>query len=161
MRDALPHAGSRPGLTRLTVIGVGNQWRRDDAAGLVVARLVRDRGDPGIGVVEHEGEATALLDAWEDAGDVVVVDAVHSGAPPGTVHRVDPLAEPVPPALFRVSSHVLGVADAIELARAVDRLPARLTLYGIEGEDFSLGSGLAPEVERAARRVAARIGPGP
>ena len=158
MRHALPDARGRAALTRLTVIGVGNEWRRDDAAGLAVARLVRARADASLRVVEHEGEATALLDAWDGAEEVVVVDAVRSGAPPGTVHTLDPVARPVPAELFSVSSHVLGVADAIELARAIGRLPPRLTLYGIEGRDFGLGSGLDPDVARAVGEVAAAIG---
>jgi hydrogenase maturation protease len=143
------------------VIGVGNPWRGDDAAGLAVARLVRERADPRLHVVEHEGEATALLDLWAGADDVVVVDAASSGAPPGAVHRIDPVSEPIPAGLFSVSSHVLGVADAVELARAVGRLPARLTVYGIEGADFSLGARMAPQVVLAAREVADEIGAGP
>ncbi|MGA8805322.1 MAG: hypothetical protein WB866_11580, partial [Solirubrobacterales bacterium] len=49
--------------------------------------------------------------------------------------------------LFRSSTHALGVADAVELARELDRLPARLAVYGIEGENFEAGEGLTPAVE--------------
>ena len=51
----------------VTVIGVGNAWAGDDAAGVLVARMVRDRAPDGVAVIEHEGEPTALLDAWEGA----------------------------------------------------------------------------------------------
>ena len=91
-------------------------WRGDDAAGLEVARRA--------GGVEHEGDATRLLDAWAGADDVVVVDAAASGAPPGTLRWFDASAAPLPAAQLRSSTHAFGVADAIELARALGA-PAR------------------------------------
>ena len=128
------------------VVGVGNEWRRDDAAGLLVARRLRGAG---FQVLEQEGEPTALLDAWQGAEHAVVVDAVRSGAQAGTIHRIDGLAERLPVELFRGSTHAFSVAEAVELGRALDRLPRSLLIYGIEGGDFAAGKGLSPEVERA------------
>jgi hydrogenase maturation protease len=127
------------------VIGVGNPWRGDDAAGLEVARRT--------GGVQHEGDCTRLLDAWEGHDDVVVVDAALSGAAPGTVHRV---GAPLPVTL-RSSSHAFGVAEAVELARALGRLPRGLRVCAIEGSDFALGPGLSPEVEAAVESLAAQL----
>ena len=76
----------------------------------------------------HEGEPIDLLDRWEGAGEVIVVDAVRSGAPAGTVHRLD-RAGRADPAALRGSTHAFGLAETIELARALDRLPQRLTVY--------------------------------
>ena len=93
------------------------------------------------------------------------MDAVSTGAEPGTLHRFDATAEPLPAELFRSSTHALGVADAVELARELDRLPARLAVYGIEGENFETGEGLTPAVEddrrRAGRRALPRAAGGP
>ena len=136
-----------------TVIGVGNAWRRDDAAGLEVARRLRRRAASGVRVVEREGEPSGLLDAWEAERAVVLVDAVRSGARPGTVHRIDALAAPLPTELFRASTHHLGLAEVIELGRALGRLPRRLDVYGIEGHDFSAGSGFTAELESAVEQV--------
>jgi hydrogenase maturation protease len=128
------------------VIGVGNPWRRDDGAGPAVARALggTSTDDP-----------SRLLDLWAGAERVVVVDAAASGAPAGTVHRFDgqrPL-----PAGVGSSTHAFGVADAIELARALDRLPPRLTVYAIEGADFGSGPGLSPGVARAAETLIAAL----
>jgi len=139
------------------VLGVGNDWRGDDAAGLEVARLLRSTTPPVARIVEYEGEPSGLIDEWQGAGDVVLVDAVSSGAPPGTVHRLDPLGGPLPHDLFRASTHHLGVAEAVELARALERLPSRLALYGIEGRDFDAGAALGPEVRSAVYQVAGEI----
>ena len=140
------------------VLGIGNRLRGDDAAGLAVTDLLRAaRLRDDVRVIEREGEPTDLIEDLDAAGEVIVVDAVHSGADPGTVHHLDALSQPLPPALGRTSSHAFGIADTIELARALGRLPRSLEVYGIEGRDFTAGAGLAPEVERAAAGVAGEL----
>jgi hydrogenase maturation protease len=138
------------------LIGIGNADRGDDAVGLAVAGLVREARLPGVTVTELEGDQLALLDAWEGAADVCVVDAVCSGGDPGDVYRFD--ARPLPGERFgHRGTHMFSLADVIELARALDRLPARLTGYGIEGASYELGSPLSPAAQAAARTVAGQI----
>jgi hydrogenase maturation protease len=132
------------------VIGVGNPWRGDDGAGLEVARRV--------GGVPYKGDGTGLIDVWDHAADVVVVDAAAAAVAPGTIHRFDAAASPLPARSLRSSSHHFGVADAVELARSLDRLPARLTVYAIEGEDFAAGHELSPAVRRAVDQVVGELG---
>jgi hydrogenase maturation protease len=139
------------------VIGVGNPWRGDDAAGLAVARLLRGTLPPEVEVLEREGEPTGLVDAWEGAEAVWLVDAVVSGATPGTVHRLDASVQELPAELVSASTHHLGIAEAVELARALGRLPARVVFYGIEAAGAEPGDKLAPEVEAAVERVAAAL----
>jgi hydrogenase maturation protease len=136
---------------RVLVIGVGNPLRHDDGAGLEVARALRRRAPAArVEVCEHEGETLGLLVRFEDADAVVIVDAVRSGAAPGSVRRVEATGEPVPAELRSSSStHAVGLAEAIELARALGRLPERVILYGLEGARFDAGSGLSPAVGAA------------
>ena len=60
-----------------------------------------------------------------------------------------------------------SLAETVELARALGRLPAQTVVYGIEGGSFAVGEPLTPEVAAAAVRVANAIreeladGPGP
>jgi hydrogenase maturation protease len=136
------------------VIGVGNRWRGDDAAGLEVARRVRAGG---VEAHEVEGDASALVDVWTGARHVVVVDAAASGAAPGTVRRFDAAAGPLPARSVRSSTHAFGVPDAIELSRALGRLPERLEVYAIEGETFAAGDRLSPAVEEAVERLAGEL----
>jgi hydrogenase maturation protease len=128
------------------VIGVGNELRRDDAAGIVAARRLSARG---LAALEHGGEPAGLVELWAGADEVVLIDAVSSGAPPGTIHRLDASASPLPRELLVCSTHALGMGGAVELARALGRLPPRVLVYGIEGRDFAAGVGLSAEVERA------------
>ena len=136
------------------VLGIGNDWRGDDAAGLEVARRLRAAGLRALG---RAGDPSGLLDAWAGEREVILVDAVRSGAAPGTVHRLDATARALPARLFRGSTHHVGVADAVELARALGRLPERVELVGIEGGTFAAGQGLSPAVGRAVDAVTSQL----
>jgi len=142
---------------RRLVIGIGNEDRGDDAIGPVVARRLRDRVPDGVGVLERDGEATRLLELLAAADEAYLVDAAVAGAAPGTIRRLDPIDVPLPRTLFAVSSHGLGLAEAIELARALGSLPRRLVVYAIEGADFAPGAPLSPAVAAAAVEVEARL----
>jgi hydrogenase maturation protease len=139
------------------LIGVGNAFRHDDAAGLAVARGLKTARLAGYTILEQSGEGTALLEAWARADAVILIDAVRSRAAAGTIHCVDALTSRLPAKFLRCSSHAFGVAEAIELARALHRLPPALEIFGIEGQDFSPGTGLSAAVERAVAEVIARI----
>jgi hydrogenase maturation protease len=148
--------------TRVKVIGVGNAWRGDDAAGLMVAQRLRQENFPYVEIAESPGTGTALADAWKDATRVIVVDAVVTGGPPGAIYRFnahDPAA--TFPVSSPASSHGLGVAEAVALGRLFQELPLVLIIYGIEGQNFALGDGLSPAVAaaipEAARRIAEEI----
>jgi hydrogenase maturation protease len=141
-------------VTRRVVIGVGNAYRGDDGAGLAVVERLRGRVPDGVEVVGFEQEPTRLMDAWDGADAVVVVDAVASGGEPGTLHRFDASADAVPARVFRSSTHAFGVGDAVEIARALGTLPRRVLVYGIEGADFDAREGLSPRVEAAVGRLA-------
>ena len=136
---------------RIVLIGVGNAYREDDGAGLAVIERLRGVVPEGIEIVPCEDEPSRLIDAWHGASAAVVVDAVSSGAAPGTLHRFDASEAAVPSRVFRSSTHAFGVGEAIELARALGKLPPRIVVYGIEGAAFGGGVSLSPPVEAAVR----------
>lgn len=151
------HATSRSMQSPIVIIGIGNAFCGDDAVGLIVARMLREKPLLGVRVIEAGGDATTLVELWKDADAVILIDAVRSGARPGTIYRIEAHAEPIPTSFARHSTHAFGAAEAIELARALDQLPSRLILFGIEGHNFDAGADLSPEVEIAARNVVTRI----
>ena len=145
------------------VIGVGQEQRGDDAVGLLVARAVAALDAAGrpddLAVVEHDGDGMDLMLTWEGAARVVVVDAVVSGERAvGAVERFEAHREPLPARLFAGhSTHALGVAEAIELARAMETLPPRLVVYGVEAARFETGSVPGAEVRAAVEPLASRV----
>jgi hydrogenase maturation protease len=136
------------------IIGIGNEFRHDDAVGLIAARRLQSDGIPAI---EHESDVADLMTRWERADNVILIDAVSSGVAPGTIHRLEASVSPLPRELFQNSTHALGLADAIELSRTLGTLPREVLLYGIEVRDTTIGIGLSQEVEEALETFLADV----
>jgi hydrogenase maturation protease len=139
------------------VIGLGNSWAGDDAAGVLVARALQGSLPEGVALIEHEGEPTSLIDAWAGKRIAIVVDAIAGEGPPGTIRCFDATTSELPSSFAGRSTHAFTVAQAIELARSLDRMPARLLVVGIEGANFEAGAAVGHEIaaaiEPAARQV--------
>jgi hydrogenase maturation protease len=144
-------------VTCTVVIGVGNVLRGDDGAGVAVVERLRGRVPRDVEVLACSEEPSRLMDAWDAADSVVLVDTVSSGAPAGTLHRFDADEEPLPARTFRSSTHAIGIADTIELARALGRLPRRIRVYGVEAGGFATGAALSPAVDAAVTALAATV----
>jgi hydrogenase maturation protease len=76
---------------------------------------------------------------------------------PGQVHRFDLTESPLPIGFAPSSSHALGVAETVELARSLGRLPQCLLAYLVEGEQFETGVPLSPVIAAAVADVAERV----
>jgi hydrogenase maturation protease len=97
-----------------------------------------------VNVEINSGDPLSLIDAWSDSDDVILIDTVVSPSKAGSVH-VWENPQSLPVTSEAVSSHGLGLAEAIEVARALGRLPRRLRIYGIEGRNFGFGPNLVHE----------------
>lgn len=136
------------------IVGVGNALRGDDGAGPWVAEQLAARG---LAARVHAGDGTGLIDLFQTAPRLLVIDAMRSGGPPGEIRDLDALAAPLPAHLFHYSTHRFGLAEAVETARALGLLPRALRVIGIEGATFAPGQGLSPPVQAAAGRVVAML----
>jgi hydrogenase maturation protease len=147
-----------PSRRGVVVIGVGNALRGDDAVGLEVVRRLSDlHREGGIEVVAHRDAPVALVDRWERAAAVVLIDSMRSHAGPGTTTRIDASSEPIPIPLGATSSHGVGVAEAIELARVLGILPPTVVVYGVEGACYQAGAPLSASVAAAVDEVAGAV----
>ena len=180
-------AAARP---RVVVIGIGNEFRRDDGVGPeVLSRLRAQAADPvqaaepgqagaalaadpaqaaepgqagaaladAVQLVSSDGEPASLIEAWAGASLAVVVDAVLADPPdPGRLHRLV-LDRPASADVRQVSSHGLGLGEAIGLARALDRMPDRLIIHAVEAADVGHGVGFSPAVAAAVAPLTAAV----
>jgi hydrogenase maturation protease len=137
----------------IRVIGCGHVDRSDDAVGVLVAERLRALGVPA---EVQPGSAFELVESWYKDDDVVLIDAVVTGSPVGSI-RVWDGPSPRVPSNPQVSSHGFGVAEAINLARILQLLPHSLRVYGIEGKNFRMGEAVSPEVLRSIEEVAQQI----
>lgn len=136
------------------VFAIGNRYRQDDGVGPWIAKQLREAG---FAVLEVGDDLTRLVEGLAGADEAIVVEAVVSGHPAGTLHVLELSQKPLPSVFERFSSHAFGLAQAIELSRTLGSLPKHTIIYGIEGQRFGSGEELSPEVMDAARELVQRI----
>ncbi len=141
----------------LTVFGCGHPDRGDDAAGILVARELAAREVPGIDVYEFRGDPVRMLALWPGLRHVIVVDAVVTGAPAGTVHRFKNDALRFADERFATSSHGISLKETVALAKSLDQLPCEMTVIGIEGAAFEAGEPASEAVKTAVVQVVESI----
>jgi hydrogenase maturation protease len=146
--------GARP---LALVAAIGNPDRGDDGFGPAVARRLRARILHQIEIVEPHGDALALVEAWDAFRFAIVIDAMAPIGEPGRIHRLDLTNNPLPIGLAADSSHAFGIAQTVELARSLGRLPQFLVAYLAEGERFEPGASLSPAVADAVEKVAGLV----
>jgi hydrogenase maturation protease len=140
----------RPGAL---VVGIGNPECGDDSFGPEVVRRLRGRAPPGVCILERSGDVLALIEEWDEFAAVFVIDAAAPISRPGRIYRLDLADSQLPVGFAHGSTHALGVAEAVELARSLDRLPPYLVAYLVEGERFEIGAPLSPPVAEAVDEV--------
>lgn len=138
------------------IIALGGHGRGDDGVGLSVARLLSGKL-AACCIIRGQNDPLAILNAWQGAALAVVVDAAVSESTPGTIHRLELEAAPLPRELARCSSHGVGLAEAVEIGRILGRMPERLIIYAVEAKNFDPGVVMTPAVSAAAVEVSRRI----
>jgi hydrogenase maturation protease len=139
------------------VIGVGNPDRGDDGVAAAVIERLRGRVPPGVRLVHNRGNPLRLFDDWAGLGRAIIIDAAAMHAPPGQVCRIDLCGARLPVGRLPGSSHGIGLAEAIELARGFGSLPRRCIAYLVSAEACDIGARLSPAVAAAVDEVAERI----
>lgn len=137
------------------VIGLGHPDRGDDAVGLIAAEALADIVSDMVTVVTSTTGLLEHADAIAGAGRVVVIDAVRSGAVPGTVMRLSPCDLDAETASF--SSHGVGLASELALLDRIGRLHADTVVIGVEVDDVALGTGLSRPVLDALPAVVTTV----
>ena len=138
---------------KCVVVGVGNPQMRDDGIGIEVPRALR-KSSPGSAVLDLERQTLdiSILDQAKGASKLVVVDAIKSGRPPGSVVKFS-LGRPGSPTLRAPLSHEQDFNDILALAQKSGMRQPPVVVVGVEPEDCTLGEGLSTTVAGALPRV--------
>ena len=145
------------------VIAIGQQAAGDDGVGYAVLDRLRADGVPPDVELVRADEDAALVTLLETPRPVVIVDAV-LGSPAGRVVDVAP-ADLAAAGVTPVSTHGIGIAQAIELARAVAReaFAPSIRIIGVTIErparyvqalSPAVAAAVGPAAERVRRLVA-------
>jgi hydrogenase maturation protease len=134
------------------ILGLGNPIVSDDSVGLKVAEVLKERlaGREGVEVSEDYWGGLRLMERLVGCDRAIVIDAICTGAPPGTLHRLSPDDIGTQRS---ASAHDVNLATALAFGRAAGvSLPAndRIILIGIEAENvLDFGERCTPAVEAA------------
>lgn len=147
-------------MTRVRVLGIGSPFGDDRLSWEVIKGLEQCASlqaftDDQLQLRCSDRPGMRLLELLQNAHTVILVDAVLSGASPGTLHELEMsrlLALDSP-----FSSHATGVADALKMGEVLQLLPPELLLYGIAIEDAGAGFIGTKQAERAVKRLVSRI----
>ena len=142
---------------KTVILCVGNRYLGDDGIGIRVADELNGR-PLGENVVVEAVQAIdlSLLSNYSEAPEVVVVDALKDGVPPGTISRfvVTPRECPIN---SLQGLHALSLHDAFDIAKQTGLLTCPVTIFGVEPKDCALGEGLSPELENGMPDLLARV----
>lgn len=137
---------------RNAVIGIGNLLRVDDGVGIHVVRILREEM-PYVEAVDISTANIDLLDYIRRRDKVVIVDAIKTGAEPGTIHRLSP--EQIVETDF-AQSHGLNLPGILKLGRQLypEEMPEKVVILALEAEDIeSFGSELTEKVRMAIPKL--------
>ncbi len=135
---------------RVILIGCGNLLASDDGIGIHVARSLKNYDlATNVQIIEAGCPGLDLLRLWENESKVIIIDAVISGANPGTVHVFNS-NQVISREIMPLSSHSFNVVDAIELGKRLGVIPEQLVIVGIELEtEKAYREELSPSVEQS------------
>jgi len=142
----------------IRIIGVGNPLMGDDGVGIaVVERLQQETLPAGVEVVDGGTGGLTLLDLMAGADRVILVDAVETGRPPGTVIRLAGADLMLPEQAPAFSLHETALPSVFALGRELGVLPRSLVLFGVQPASVERRMGLSPAVAAAVAEVAGRV----
>ena len=144
-------------MSTLRILGIGSPSGDDQAGWLTVEALlaegVHTEGEVIIDKLDRPG--AQLISLLGGAARVILIDAMQSQDAVGRIRHFG--AEDWPAYRHGLSSHGLGVLDALALARELGSLPPRLDLYGIEIGSANPGEPASKPIHDAARQLARMI----
>ena len=146
-----------PPVRPLLVLGIGNILLSDEGIGVRVVEAMRELSLPAH--VELCDGGTGGLDLVEMIADrqkVVVVDAMQTDAPPGTILRLTP-DDLVSPAPGRLSVHEVSLLDALAMARQIGEPPGEVVILGVQPGLIDWGLELTPEIANVVPELIRRV----
>jgi hydrogenase maturation protease len=132
---------------RVLILGLGNILLQDEGVGIrVLERLDAEYEWPVHSTLLDGGVmGLELLPYLESADAVLLLDAVHTGEPPGSIVRLEGNEIPAVVAL-KMSMHQVGLQETLAMCQFRGTLPERLVLLGVVPARLDLGLDLSPQV---------------
>ena len=132
---------------KTVVVGLGNPYMKDDGIGIFAARQLKKSHSLGDKVVVYEYQAMdlSLLLQFKGATKIILIDALKSGSPPGTVSKYE-ITSREGPLLKLPNLHELQLYDMLDIASETGLLACPVVVIGVEPKNVSPGEGLTDAI---------------
>ncbi|MCR4417781.1 MAG: hydrogenase maturation protease [Ignavibacteria bacterium] len=139
---------------RQKIIGIGNEFRSDDAVGLIVARKLKELY-PDFDIIESDGNGTDLLNYFQNYDKLIIIDAAISENPEdiGRIKEIKVTDDLDFSEINLFSSHAFSLLSALRLAKQLNILPKELYLYLIFSNNFSFGQEISQKVKESSEKI--------
>lgn len=142
-------------MSLIKVLGLGSPFGDDQAGWRVASGLLAQAMPAHLIIESHDRPGARLIELMSNVSLVFLIDAVKTGHELGFIHRFK--NKEIDDFYPLMSTHDMGVAQALQLGRALDALPKTVILYGIEVDSIALDNVLSKPVQRAIDEVVARL----
>ena len=147
---------------KILVAGIGNVLMSDDGFGPSVVELLQSRNVSKSVELRDMGTAGLTVATELDGFDIVIfIDSMETNADPGTVKQFEidlaTIDSSEAAELSKLTVHEVGLEGLLKFSKAIGTLPERVFLFGCAPERLSLGYGLSPKVEMAAKVATEKI----
>ena len=145
-------------MSSIKIIGIGLDHQGDDAAGLLAVRKLKEKTIPGVEIVEASKNDVSLLELWDEADTVFIIDASCRCFKSGSICRRDNFEEDRPRPELPGHKNVRScICDTMDTGLNVNLLPPNTIVYGINGEASEPGTVVSANVSPAIDEVVQMI----
>jgi hydrogenase maturation protease len=139
---------------RQKIIGIGNEFRSDDAVGILIARKLKEFY-PDYDIIESDGNGIDLLSIFQEYDKVILIDAAvaEKNEDVGQVREIKVAQETNFSDIKIFSSHSFSLLEAIKMGKQLSILPKELILYLILSQNFSFGQEISEKVKKALEKI--------
>jgi hydrogenase maturation protease len=139
---------------KVLIIGLGNVLMSDDGLGVIAVKELKKRNKRYDGI-NYLDVGTSVLNYITDIGNsknLIAIDAITAGYPPGTIYRINNLDMINHVELFS-NSHGCSLPEAVALSRELTSFPDRVIIYGIQPYRCDFGINISPEVKESLLKL--------
>jgi hydrogenase maturation protease len=144
--------------TKLKIVAVGNDLYGDDGIGNAVLNALKQIPEmKEIELIDGATDALGLIDHFEGTEHIIIVDAAQMGEKPGTVKVFSREEVKLKIKMDHLSVHGISLAETFDIAQAVDSLPEKITIIGIEPKNIGISETLSDVVTKSIPEVVSNI----
>ncbi|UCE23618.1 MAG: HyaD/HybD family hydrogenase maturation endopeptidase [Candidatus Zixiibacteriota bacterium] len=139
---------------KTAILGAGNILMGDDGVGVHVVNAMKEQGGlpDGVELIDAGTATLDVLGMLEGVEHLIIIDAVKSGAAPGTIYRFSP-DEVSETSSRKVSLHQISLLETLNASKMLGVNPPRVTIVGIEPKTIAVGNCLSKEVANRIPKI--------